>query len=273
MNQDTYLEYWGLDKSPFQNLPDPDMLYFSVQHQKALFNLFFSIKDGKGAVMLIGKTGTGKTFLSRVLVRFLPPSKFEFSMVVNPRLDSTDLLKEILLQFNRSIETANKSALLDELNTTIYQNAEKGKHSILILDEAHSVNNKESLEELRLLLNFQLNTYFPFTLILIGQPELIDKIIGFPELDQRIASKFQIQPLDYNDTVKYLFFRLRRSNLNRLIFTEDAVERIYALSEGIPRAINNICSQSLLTGFINRHNIIDARLVDISQEEVHATAE
>lgn len=256
-----YKEYWGLDELPFENVPDPRFFYPSSDHQEALLRLFYAVNSSKGAAMLTGEVGCGKTILSRTLIQDLPPERYEVGVIANPSLSPIEFLKEILYQLGIECDADSKLDLLHALNDQMVKSLNSGKNTIVIIDEAQAIEDPETLEELRLLLNFQLNDRFLLTLLLIGQPELRDRIGAIKQLDQRIAIKYHLGPLKLDDTKAYVQTRMDKAGVNRPIFRDDAVEAIHKASGGIPRDINNICDLCLLLGFGSKVEQIDAELV------------
>ncbi|MBU4345103.1 MAG: AAA family ATPase [Proteobacteria bacterium] len=254
-----YLEYWGLKKFPFENVPDPEFMYYSEEHEEALVRLIYAAKRKKGAALLTGDVGCGKTVLSKVFIQQLPDDEYDIGLITNPTLEPSDFLKEILYQLGLNPDTNSKADLLDILNERMLENVKQDKTTLLIIDEAQLIS-KQTFEEIRLLLNFQLNDRFLLTLILIGQPELRGVIKAIKQLDQRIAIRYHLNPLDFKDTVKYINFRLKKAGLTRGIFTRQAVDQIYDYSQGVPRKINNVCDMSLLIGFSSKKKVIDSNI-------------
>ena len=260
-----YEEYWGLKEMPFENLPDPKFFYPSAEHQEALLRLFYAVNSRKGAAMLTGEVGCGKTILSRTLIQDLPPERYEIGLITNPSLTPIDFLREILYQLGVENQTNSKLDLLHALNDQMVKNFHAGKDTIVIVDEAQAISNEETLEELRLLLNFQLNDRFLLTLLLIGQPELKDKISNIQQLEQRIAIKFHLGPLKPEETQAYVHTRLEKAGVKRPIFKDDALATLHKESRGIPREINNICDICLLLGF-------GAKVQEINTEQIMKAA-
>ncbi|MDA0748184.1 MAG: AAA family ATPase [bacterium] len=256
-----YLEFWGFSELPFENVPDPRFFYPSAEHQEALLRLFYAVNSRKGAAMLTGEIGCGKTILSRTLIQDLPPDRYEVGVIANPSLTPIEFLREILYQLGVESKANSKLDLLHALNDQVTRNLNAGRDTVVIIDEAQAIEDPETLEELRLLLNFQLNDRFLLTLLLMGQPELKDKIAKIKQLEQRIAIKFHLGPLKLEETRAYIQTRVDKAGLKRKIFNDDAVEAIHRASRGIPREINNICDVSLLLGFGTRMNIIDTDLI------------
>ncbi|MCD6308255.1 MAG: AAA family ATPase [Candidatus Latescibacteria bacterium] len=256
-----YLSYWGLKEKPFENTPDPRFMYYSVKHKEALLNLLYAVNENKGAALLTGDIGCGKTLLARALISRLDPDDFEIGLVANPRLDEDEFIREIMYQFGQDAEAPGRLSMMHRFNEFLYNNAMEGKKSILIIDEAQLIKNDMILEEIRLLLNFQLNDRFLLTLILIGQPELEDKLRRMPQLDQRIGIRFHIEHLSSSDTRNFILFRLKQASREEPIFTENAIASIFKYSEGIPRKINTICDLCMVMGVARNLKIIDENVV------------
>ncbi|MDO9530495.1 MAG: AAA family ATPase [Syntrophales bacterium] len=258
-----YLEYWGLKRFPFENVPDPNFMYYSPEHEEALARFLYVVKENKGMVLLTGEIGSGKTTLSRVLIQQLSNIKFDVALIINPVLEPMDFLREILYNLGVNFDkdkNFHKSDYLNMLHEKILENVRNSTATLLIFDEAHLIPDK-TFEEIRLLLNFQLNDKFMLTIILLGQPELRSIIKNMKQLDQRVAIRYHLNPLSYNETVRYVVFRFKKAGLTRNIITRQAVDEIYRYSEGLPRLINNICDISLMTGFISKARIIDSKII------------
>lgn len=255
-----YLEYWGLEKYPFENVPDPEFLFYSKEHEEALVRLLYAAKRNKGAALLTGEVGIGKTTLSRAFLQQISNGKFDIALMTNPTLEPIDFLKEVLNQFGLRSDSDSKADILDVLNQRLLENMNKGTTTLLIIDEAQLIF-RDTFEEIRLLLNFQMNDSFLLTLILIGQPELREIILGIEQLDQRIAIKYHLHPLSDEDVVNYIGFRLEKAGLAKNPFNQQAVDEIFSFSQGIPRKINNVCDMSLLIGFTAKAEVIDSEIV------------
>ena len=260
-----FLEYWGLVKEPFINVPDPEFLFPSPKHEEALMRLLYVIQGRRGAAVLTGDIGCGKTLVSRTLVNELSPQRYDVAVVTSPILTPVQFLREIIYQFegdkdNRA--TPQRVDCLHAINRRMISNYQSGRDTIVIIDEAHLVMEKKGiLEELRLLLNFQLNDRFLLTLLLIGQLDLEEKIKRVPALKQRIAIKYRLLPLTQKETADYIAFRTRKAGAPRELFSEGAAQEIYRIAEGTPRRINSLCDLSLLVGFEEKATLIDEKIV------------
>ncbi len=255
-----YLEYWGLQEFPFENVPDPKFMYYSQEYEEALVRLLYAVQRKKGCALLTGEVGCGKTTLSRVLVQKLAENSCEIGLITNPVLDPQEFLKETTFQLGLNPQSNLKVDLQNLIKNKILENEKTEKSTVLIIDEAQLIP-RATFEEVRLMLNFQLNDKFLITLILIGQPELRDIISDIKQLDQRIAIKYHLKPLTFEEVREYISLRLQKAGAARSIFSPDALLEIFQGSDGIPRRINNICDMSLLIGSMSRAAAIDASTI------------
>ncbi|MDD5431749.1 MAG: AAA family ATPase [Candidatus Omnitrophica bacterium] len=245
-----YEKYWGLLEKPFENTPDPRFMYYSKKHEEALTRLLYAIKEEKGAAMLSGEYGSGKTVLSRIVIDELIKNKiYEVALVIHPQLTPVQFMQEIIYQLKNEHIKGTKPQLLHTMQDVIYKNFNEGKKTVILIDEAQIIKNLETFEELRLFLNFQLNEKFLLTLVLIGQPELLKKVQAIPQLEQRLGVKYHLTGLDEKEMGEYIKHRLEVAGAKTEIFTKDAIKEIYEYSKGVPRKVNNICDMSLLIGF------------------------
>ena len=267
-----YEKYWKLNDKPFQNTPDPKYLYASGQHEDALMKLTYTVTEGLGAGMLTGIFGCGKTLLGRALAQGVGADRYKIATINNPLMDNVELLRGIVRAL-KSAELPEKrselmaDACLEELNKILINNMQDGKQTIVIVDEAHSITEPKTFEEIRLLLNFQMENRFLLTLLLLGQPELTKKVDDIKPLEQRIAIKCHLKEFDREETHHYIAHRLEVAGRGDALFTDDAVKTIHEKSGGIPRRINRICDVSLLTGFGRKADKIDSALVNKSLQE------
>lgn len=256
-----YNEYWKLKEKPFENTPDPRFIYYSSKHEEALSRMLYCIREKKGAGMLTGDYGSGKTLLSRILLKELSSDRYCDVLIFNPVLSPLEFLREIAYQLGRDNVPDNKVDIIHALNGILYDNYSKGKDTVILIDEAQAIINDEVFEELRLILNFQLNNAFLLTLILLGQPELSKKISAIPQLTQRVAIRYFLSGLDETETYGYIRHRLSIAGRSEEVFNEAALGFIFRASQGLPRVINNICDMSLLVGFGAKKSIIDEAIV------------
>ena len=259
-SEDNYTQYWGLRALPFDNVPDPRFYVPCTQHDAALRWLSYGIQTRKGILLLTGDIGCGKTLLSRRLIVGLPPAGYDVALVANPALTPSELLEEVLSQFGLGLGQS-KAARLQTLNERLQANEQRGVSSVLVVDEAQSIESSNGFEELRLLTNFQLNDRYLLTVVLIGQPELRDRVANIPQLNQRIAVRAHLGPFTAEETTAYITARMGAATDRTDIFTKEAMAIIYEQSRGIGRLINALCDQCLFAGAIEEVSQIDDRLV------------
>jgi len=255
-----YTRYWGLRAVPFDNVPDPRFYVPCSQHDAAHRWLSYGIEAGKGLLLLTGDIGCGKTLLSRRLIVGLSPARYDVALVANPALSPSELLGEVLSQFGLGL-VRSKAGRLQRLNERLELNAQRGIRSVLLVDEAQAIESVKGFEELRLLTNFQLNDRFLLTVVLIGQPELRRRIVGIPQLNQRIAVRAHLGPFTLEETAAYITARMRAATDRTDVFTKEAALAIYEQSKGIGRLINALCDQCLFAGAIEHVLQIDDQLV------------
>lgn len=243
-----YKEYWNLKRYPFENSPDPEFFYFSPHHREALQWLSYGIRERKGALVLTGDVGCGKTVISRRVVRDLPSDGYDVAVVVNPSLSPVELLREIVFQLGTPHVPKSKLAVLHELNSALITGHKAGRHTVIVIDEAQAIKNAETLEELRLLLNFQLNDRYLLTLVLIGQPEWAERLRLLPQLEQRIAVSCNLEPLEREESARYIAHRMQTAGGDASVFPADSLASIHSATGGTPRRINTLCDRCLLTG-------------------------
>lgn len=257
-----YEAYWELKEKPFENTADPRFLYYSHQHEEAFTRLTYTIQEQKGLAVLSGVFGCGKTVIGQAVLLSLSKGKYETAFVINPQLSHVELLREILydLGIKDNLPT-QKTDILHSLNEILHNNMDSGKQTVVIIDEAHMIEDKLIFEELRLLLNFQYKNKFLLTLILLGQPELKEKINNIKQLAQRVAIKYYLSSLTQDETINYINHRLKVAGCQKQIFDDQALKIIYEQSGGIPRRINQISDMALLTGFGLQSEMINEKII------------
>jgi len=262
-----YLNYWGLTKHAFNNVPDPTM-YFDMHAtvENAVAELLFAIEEADECLaVVVGDVGLGKTMCLRVTLDSLDQSKYRIAFVTNPDLTFPQLLREIIGQLkNQPCMIKNKDELLEEFNKILFTTADEGKRVLIFIDEGNVIR-RMNLQSLRLLTNMQEDDRNLFTMVLAGQPEL-GKNLEHPSnanLYQRIGVYCRLHKMESRDVVKkYVEHRMECAGVKRQVFTEDAYTQIYEHSEkGIPRLVNRICKLALKAGETNKLQEISAEVV------------
>src|SRR5918992_3221631 len=258
-----YLDFYGLKELPFALTPDPRFIYFTPSHTEVMANLHYGIESGKGLVVVTGEVGTGKTTILRWMMERLDRTVL-VAYIFNPRLSVPEFYKHVATLLDvQKWET--KSELLLELGRALESRHSRGLRTVLIVDEAQGLS-PHVLEEIRLLSNFESNTAKQLQIILTGQPELRE-VLNNPDLrqlKQRVALRCEIKPLpNVEETERYISSRLLVAGAERTdIFSPGAIDYIFRCSEGIPRQINNLCDNSLLTGFSAGEEVIGRAIIE-----------
>lgn len=257
-----YEKFFNLNIKPFELIPNPDFLYLSKQHKKAITYLDYGIKERIGFVLLTGEVGSGKTTIIRNLIKGLN-SKVRLSKIFNTKVSSEQLLAMINEDFGMHVNGKDKITLLRELSDFLIEQYTNKYHSILIIDEAQNLSS-ELLEEIRMLSNLETDKHKLLQIILVGQPEL-KKILSQPELRQlrqRISISCHISPLTKKETDEYILHRLEiAGNREAVIFEDGAIDLIYEYSRGIPRLINVICDFLMVFAYVEERREISLDLV------------
>lgn len=241
-----YLDYWKLTRRPFENHTDAAFYYPSDVHQATLLKLRYAIEHQPGAALLAGASGVGKTLLVQQLGRMLPEPFGPIVQVKFPHMAPRELLAYLAdkITGQRSAETAVDHSIR-RIEEGLAKNEEAGHHTIVVIDEAHLLDEVESLETIRLLLNLESG----WTLLLSGQPPLLSALERFPQLDERLSVKCLLRRFTPDETAGYVQHRLQAAGADDAIFVPSALDTIHQLSEGTPRRINRLCDLALLVGF------------------------
>ena len=245
-----YAEFYGLRELPFALTPDPRFIYFTPSHTEVMANLHYGIESGKGLIVVTGEVGTGKTTILRWMMQRLDRTVL-VAYIFNPRLSVSEFYQHVATLLDvQKWET--KSELLMELGRALESRHSRGLRTVLIIDEAQGLSS-HVLEEIRLLSNFESDTAKQLQIVLTGQPELREVLnrAELRQLKQRIALRCVIKPLpNVEETDRYITSRLLVGGAERTdIFSPGAIDYIFRCSEGIPRNINNLCDNALLSGY------------------------
>ncbi len=253
-----YKEFYGLKEMPFNITPDPRFLFLSPGHQEAIQHLRYGIAEKKGFIVLTGEVGCGKTTLCRYLLNEIEGKPIETALILNPRVSETQLLQAILRELGVEKPRQSRQELLEQLNAHLLGLIAQGKDVVVIIDESQNMTF-QALEHIRLLSNLETNTQKLLQIILIGQPELKEKLQhkSLRQLRQRILVHYDLQPLKRAEMEQYIRYRLIMAGANgRPEFTRAAMAKIYRHSRGIPRLINNLCDKALLSAFIHSRDLV-----------------
>jgi general secretion pathway protein A len=256
-----YESYWGLSQTPFRNVPDPTFFCPLPAHEEALGRLLYAVQYGKGGVVLTGEPGCGKSTLSRVSLLELAEDKYEVGLIINPALPADEFLQEVALQLNLPAAGSSRVALLRALSAHLLANADEGRTTVLIVDEAHLIKDEAVFEDLRMLLNLQANDHHLLSFVLIGLPILRTMIERIEAFSQRMAFCLSLEPPNEAETAQYIDFRLKKAGATRPIFTAEALREIYKQTGGILRKVNKLCDICLYEGKRRKVREVGAGLV------------
>jgi general secretion pathway protein A len=264
-----YLDHYGLTEPPFDLTPNPRFLFFSPKHREAFNHLLYGIRERKGFVQLTGEVGAGKTTICRAMLEQLG-ANFATALILNPVLDADQLMKAIAMEFGLSVPGMDRLEIVSAINHFLLQQVEQQKDAVLIIDEAQDLTN-ELLEQVRLLSNLETDDRKLVQIVLMGQPELRDRLNAFElrQLRQRITVRYHLRSLTRAEVGQYVQHRLEISGAKGApYFTIGALWRIYRYSQGIPRLVNAVCDKCLLAGFVQQRDRIDYRMVGLAIREL-----
>jgi general secretion pathway protein A len=257
-----YLDYYRMKHAPFDITPNPSFLFYSSKHREAFNHLLYGIRERKGFVQLTGEVGAGKTTLCRALLDQLDPH-FSTALILNPALSADELMQEIATEFGLNVRGENRRETIAAISEFLLRQLEYGKETVLIIDEAQNLT-EDLLEQVRLLSNIETDDRKLLQIILMGQPELRDRLNSprLKQLRQRITVRYHLPPLSRVEVAQYIQHRLQVSGANGLSgFTSPAVWRVFNYSGGIPRLVNAVCDKALLSGFVQSRERINYAMV------------
>jgi general secretion pathway protein A len=268
-----YDSYYGFRVKPFQLKPDPNFFYGSKGHRRAMAYLEYGLSQGEGFIVITGEVGAGKTTLVRNLFRKLESGKILAAQIVNTHLDSDDTLRMVAAAFGLPQENSNKASLLIRLEQFFRQCDQQGKRALLVVDEAQNLSPR-TVEELRMLSNFQTDDKPLLQTFLLGQPEFRKTLLSgdMQQLRQRVTATYHLGPMDLSETRSYIEHRLNTAGWRGdPSFDENAFASIYEYTDGIPRKINALCDRLLLMGCLEQlHGFgsseVNEVISDIQQE-------
>ncbi|MGJ5815543.1 ExeA family protein [Paludibaculum fermentans] len=247
-----YNAFFGFRENPFNLSPDPAFLYRSPQHEEALANLIYGVHSRKGFIVLTGEVGTGKTTMLECMRDYLESQYIEFAFLFNSRINTEQFFEMIAYDLDLRCAHKSKTEVLFALNQLLIQQANEGRTTVLIVDEAHNLE-WDVLEEIRLLGNLENPRLGKLLqIVLAGQPEL-DRKLDAPnlrQLKQRIVLRCTLAPFGLAEAAEYINSRLRKAGMpDQEVFSEEVIKEVHLRSQGIPRLINAICDNLLLTAF------------------------
>lgn len=272
-----YQSYWQFTEKPFDATHDPRFYYPSEVHQGALLKLRYGVESRCGAVLLTGGAGLGKTLLVGLLRRQLGESFGPVARLVFPQMPPDQLLAYLADELQgapTSTPTASIHDSVRRIEHTLAENMRRGRHAVVVLDEAHLFSRTETFEAIRLLLNFEVEGTPTLTVILVGQPALLPMLERMPALEQRLGVKCLLRPFSLEETVSYVAHRVQAAGGKQTLFEIGALEAVHHLTSGCPRRINRLCDLALLIAFAEQQPVLTAAHVEsVSQELLTVTPE
>lgn len=257
-----YQDFYGLTESPFDITPNPRFLFYSAKHREAYNHLLYGIRERKGFVQLTGEVGAGKTTLCRALLERLG-EHYSTALILNPVMTPDQLMRAIAMEYGLPVSTLDRLETLAVINQFLLQQVERGRDTVLIIDEAQDLTD-DLLEQVRLLSNLETDDQKLLQIVLMGQPELRDRLNNpkLRQLRQRITVRYHLRPLNHGEVADYVHHRLHLAGANgHPHFTSPALWRVYRYSHGVPRLVNALCDKALLAGFVKQSDRIGYRMV------------
>jgi len=264
-----YLDYYGLSEAPFDITPNPRFLFYSAKHREAINHLLYGIRERKGFVQLTGEVGAGKTTLCRAMLEQLD-GHYATALILNPVMSPDELMKAVAIEFGLPVNGLDRLDTLAVINQFLLQQVERGKESVLIIDEAQDLTD-ELLEQVRLLSNLETDNRKLLQIVLLGQPELRERLNNprLRQLRQRITVRYHLLPLRRAEMNQYIQHRLEVSGAKGApYFTQPALWRVYGYSKGIPRLVNAVCDKALLAGFVQQQERINFGMIGRALREL-----
>ncbi|WP_395344627.1 XrtA/PEP-CTERM system-associated ATPase [Ningiella sp. W23] len=266
-----YESYYGLNSKPFQLTPDPEFFFASKLHKRAMSYLQYGLSQAEGFIVITGDIGTGKTTIANSLLDQIEEDIYA-AQIVTPKLSPDELIKMVASKFNLPVESRSKSDLLESIQTFLQQLHSNGKRALLLVDEAQNLP-LETIEELRMLSNFQLQGKPLLQSFLLGQAEL-QPILRAPNMEQfrqRIVASCHLTPLSRDEMQEYVEHRLHHAGCDKeSLIRDEAYDAIYQFTTGVPRKVNTLMDRILLFGFLEELELFSAEAVMQVIDEVKA---
>jgi type II secretory pathway predicted ATPase ExeA len=272
-----YETYWQLKQKPFENVADERFYYPGESHQAALLKLRYTIENRRGAALLAGESGVGKTLITTMLRGILGETFAPMAHLVFPQMPTAELLAYIADELEQSetiAQTPDVQTSIRRIQKFLAANGKQGRHAVLAIDEAHLLHGSQTFEALRLLLNFASGGTPALTLLLVGEPSILPMLDRMPQWEERLDVKCLLRPFNESETAAYVEHRLRTAGAMRPIVEADAIPTLFALTHGIARRINRLCDLALLVGFAEEQQTLGAEHFEaVCRELVAVTPE
>ena len=269
-----YKQFYSLKENPFNITSDPSFFFSSMRHEEAFVHLMYGIETRKGIIVITGEIGTGKTTLCRTLLNRLS-DKIKTALILNPSFSDLQLLQMIIRDLGITCTGTSKLDLVSAITQFLVEQTMKGNNVAVVIDECQNLNIRQ-LEQIRLLSNLETEKEKLLQIILVGQPELCEKLKNpaLRQLSQRVTVRYHILPLFKEEITQYIRHRLSVAGADtRLIFTPQAIDAVFEYSQGTPRIINILCDRALLAGFVRETFAITDEIIEMCAKEVQTVYE
>lgn len=270
-----YEPYWGLTRSPFENNCDADFCFRSETHQASLLKMRYVVENRLGAGLLIGGVGYGKTYLAHLLQHELAQTAGPFVHLLYPQLSPAELLAYLAVELGADESAVGRGQ--DDLDVTLRQLEQRlrelasgGQHPVIVIDDAHLIDDPQVFRTLQLLLNYQQRADIEFSLLLLGEHNLLGSIERMAQLNERLGARALLKPLNQDETADYVECRLGIAGRADAVFDDGALASIFELSGGVPRRINRLCDLAMLVGYADELPLLTRAEIEAVGEELLA---
>lgn len=268
-----YEEYWQLESKPFEPNKDARSYYPSETHQGAMLKLRYAIENRRGASVLVGPSGTGKTMLVQMLRRQMPEHFAPFVHLVFPQMNSRELLSYLADELGAPPAAGTGiNHTVRRIDHFLRENAKEGRHAVVVIDEAQVLFDSDAMETVRLLQNFEEQSQPRLTILLVGQSSLLPALARMASLDDRIGVKTLLRPFTLEETISYVAHRLTAAGATRTIFDDSALEALHQHGRGLPRQINRLADLALLIGYAEEVPHLSGNHIESVSEELITVA-
>jgi general secretion pathway protein A len=268
-----YESYWQLQAKPFENFCDPHYYYAAETHQAAMVKLRYAVENRKGGAVLAGPPGSGKTLIVGMLRGALAEQFSPIVHLVFPQMPCDQLLAYLAAELDGATDPSGVTTVhqsVRRIDRFLVENSQHGRHAVVVIDEAHLIDDGQTLEALRMLLNYQWEGRPGMTLLLAGQPGILPTLDRAPQLEERLGVRCLLRPFSESETAQYVSHRLRLAGATQPIFEPDAIPVLHRLTHGLARRINRLCDLTLLIGYAEQRRSVGAGQIEAVSEELLA---
>lgn len=260
----SYSQYFGFEREPFSNAPDPRFYFESSQHRQAQLRIRNVIDSGRGLAVISGGIGSGKTTLARRILDTLPLEVYESSLLVMVHSGVTPewILTRIAMQLGVADPAGDRMGLLKQLYERLLEIHNDGRRTVVLIDEAQMLQTRSLMEEFRGLLNLEIPGKKLLNLVFLGLPEIEECLHLDEPLAQRVTLRYHLKPMSQEEAAAYIKHRLRVAGADREIFSSDVINLIHSYAAGVPRLLNTLCANCLFEAFLQNRTEVDRRVVE-----------